>query len=167
MIVRNNSQEDVLPLAPTELDCCLSLQEKEQLSEIPLNKPLTNILSSVEDLNIASVKIDEIQDIINEEEKTKFEHLSLSLSTWASVMLSTVFLITRICCSCCCKCCRQFGFWMWDKWTPRCYIINNFNADRVSYAEVLSTSTHRNNGHTSSFSSFCQIIARFVSMYPT
>jgi hypothetical protein len=27
-IVRNNSQEDVLSLAPIELDCCLSLQEK-------------------------------------------------------------------------------------------------------------------------------------------
>jgi hypothetical protein len=76
--VRNNSQENVLPLAPIELDCCLSLQEKEQLSEIPLNKPLTNILSSV-DLNIASVKIDEIQDIIHEEEKKKFEQLSLSV----------------------------------------------------------------------------------------
>jgi hypothetical protein len=57
-IVSNSSQEDVLPLASVDLDCCLSLQEKEQLSEIPLNKPLTNILSSVEDLKIASVKID-------------------------------------------------------------------------------------------------------------
>jgi hypothetical protein len=61
-VVSNNSQEDVLPLAPTDLDCCLSLQEKEQLSEIPFSKTLTNILSSVEDLKIASVKIDEIYD---------------------------------------------------------------------------------------------------------
>jgi hypothetical protein len=34
-ILSNSSQEDLLPLAPIELDCCLSLQEKEQLSEIP------------------------------------------------------------------------------------------------------------------------------------
>jgi hypothetical protein len=112
--MHNNSQ-DVLPLTPIEPDCCLSLQEKEQLSEISLNKPLTNILSSVEDLNTASVKIDEIQDIIREEEKKKFEQLSLSLSTCASVMFSIVFFTTRVCCSCCCCKCRQFGFWIWDK----------------------------------------------------
>jgi hypothetical protein len=69
MIVHNNSQDDVLPIAPIELDCCLIIQEKEQLSEIPISKPLSNILSSVEDLNIASVKIDEIQDMIHEQEK--------------------------------------------------------------------------------------------------
>jgi hypothetical protein len=39
------------------------------LSEISLYKPLTNILSSAEDLKIASAKIDEIQDIIQEEER--------------------------------------------------------------------------------------------------
>jgi hypothetical protein len=147
-IVRNNSQDDVLPIASIELDCCLTIQEKDQLSEIPLNKPLSNILSSVEDLNIASVKIDEIQEMIHEQEKKKFEYLSLSFSTWASVMLSIVVFITCVCCSCCCcKCCRQVGFWLWDKWTPkeclkqtreRCCIINNFNADHINYAEIPS-----------------------------
>jgi hypothetical protein len=106
-------------------------------------------LSSVEDLNIATVKIDEIQDMIHEEEKRKFECLSLSLSTWVSVMLSIIIFVACICCSCCCcKCCRQFGFWMWDKWTPkeclrqtrnRCCVINNYNADRISYTEVSQT----------------------------
>jgi len=57
--VRNNSRDDVLPLAPVDLDC-LTTQEREQLSELSLDKPLTNILSSVEDLKIANVKIDEI-----------------------------------------------------------------------------------------------------------
>ena len=73
-IICNNSQDDVLPLAPVDLDCCLTFQEKEQLSEISLDNPLTNILSSVEDLKIASVKIDEIQEMIHEEEKKEFEH---------------------------------------------------------------------------------------------
>jgi hypothetical protein len=45
------------PLAPTDIDCCLTSYEKEQLHDIPLQKPLTNILSSVEDLKLASVKI--------------------------------------------------------------------------------------------------------------
>lgn len=148
-IMSNNSQDDVLPLAPIDLDCCLTLQEKEHLSEMSLDKPLTNILSSVEDLKIASVKIDEIQDMIQEEEKKKFEHFSLSVTTWGSVMLTIVIFIVYICCSCCCcKCCRRVGFWMWDKWTPaeclrqtreRCCIVNNFSADRIQYTEVSPT----------------------------
>jgi hypothetical protein len=73
-VVRNNSQDDVLPLAPIDLDCCLSIKEKE-LSEISLNKTLTN-LSSVQDLKTASVKIDEIQGMIQEEEK-KFENFNI------------------------------------------------------------------------------------------
>jgi hypothetical protein len=83
----------VLPLTPVDLDCCLSLEEKEQLNEISLNKPLTNILSSVEDLKIASVKIVEIQEMIQEKEKKKFEHFLLSLTTWGSVMLTIVSFI--------------------------------------------------------------------------
>ena len=65
-------------------------------------------------------------------------------------MMTIVIFITCICCSCCCcKCCRQLGFWIWDKWTPkeclrqtreRCYIINNFSAERINYTEVPPTS---------------------------
>jgi hypothetical protein len=51
---RNSFQEDVLPLASVDLDCCLTEYERE-LHELPLQKPLTNILSSVEELNLASI----------------------------------------------------------------------------------------------------------------
>jgi hypothetical protein len=130
----------VLPLVPVDSDCCLSLQEKEQLSEISLNKPLTNILSSVEDLKIASFKIDEIQKMIQEEKK-KFEHFSLSLTTSGSVITIVTFIVPAVLV----KCCRQIGFWIWDKWTPkqcirqtreRCCVVNNFSADRIHYSEV-------------------------------
>jgi hypothetical protein len=57
---RNSSQEDVLPLASVELDCCLTEYEREQLHELPLQKPLTNNLSSVDGLNLASIKVSEI-----------------------------------------------------------------------------------------------------------
>jgi len=60
-LTHNNSQEDVLLLAPVDTDFCLTSYEREQLHDIPLQKPLTNILSSVENLNLASVKINEIQ----------------------------------------------------------------------------------------------------------
>jgi hypothetical protein len=73
-LVRNNSQEDVLPLASVDLDCCLSEYEKEQLHELPLQKPLTNILSSVKDLSLASIKISEVQGLIEKEQAKKSEH---------------------------------------------------------------------------------------------
>ena len=43
ILVRNKSQEKVLPLSPVDLDCCLNEYGREKLHEIPLHKPLTNI----------------------------------------------------------------------------------------------------------------------------
>ena len=63
-IIQNNSKEDILPLASVDLDCCLTEVERDQLQKIPLQKPLTNILSSVDELNIAGVKISEVQELI-------------------------------------------------------------------------------------------------------
>jgi hypothetical protein len=68
-LVQNNSQVDVLPLAPVDLDCCLTEYEKEQLHELPLQKPLKNFLSSVEDLNLARIKISEIQELTKNKQR--------------------------------------------------------------------------------------------------
>jgi len=65
-LTRNNSQ-DVLSLAPVDLDCCLTEYEREQLHELLLQKPLTNILSSVKEMNLASVNVSEIQEMIDKE----------------------------------------------------------------------------------------------------
>ena len=123
--------------------------EREQLHEIPLQKSLTNILSSVEDLKIARVKIDEIQELINAEKAKQYEHFKMLTSTWGTVIITIVIFVTCICCSCCCcKCCRQCAFGVWDKWTPKecirhtreqCCIVNNFNADRVQYNKIPQT----------------------------
>jgi len=56
-LISNNSQDGVLPIASVDVDCCLTQAEREQLHETLLQKPLANILSSVEDLKIASVKM--------------------------------------------------------------------------------------------------------------
>jgi len=116
-LVRNNSQDEVLPLAPVDIGCCLTEHEGEQLHEIPLQEPLTYILSFVEDLNLASVKISEIQELIDKEQTKKFEPFMVLAATWGSVVLSIVLFIVSICCSyccccccCCCKCCRQCAF---------------------------------------------------------
>jgi hypothetical protein len=143
-LVSNNSQEDVLPLAPVDIDCCLTTEEKERLHEVPLPVPLTNILSSEEDLNVATMKIDEIPELINAEKSKEYEHFKIITTTWGTVVISIVMFVTYICCDCCCcKCCRRCAFWLWDKWTPkecvrytreRCCVITNINADRVLYS---------------------------------
>jgi hypothetical protein len=144
----NNSKEDVLPLFSNDVDCCLTGYEEDQLHEIPLQKPLTNILSSVEDLNLASFKINDIQNLIDKEQAKRFEHFEILSTTWGTVILTIGLLIICICCSCCCKCCRQCTFWLWDKWTPkecirytkeRYCIITNINAECVLYSEIPQT----------------------------
>ena len=50
---------------------CSTEYEKEQLHELPLQKSLANISSFVEELNIASVKIQSI----NKKQAKKFEHV--------------------------------------------------------------------------------------------
>ena len=116
----HNSQEDVLPFASVDIDCCLTTEQKEQLHEIPLQKPLTNILSSVEDLNIAGVKTEEVQKLIDAEKTKRYEHFQVLTTTWGTAVISIIIFVTCICCACC-KCCRQCVFWIWDKWTPRVY----------------------------------------------
>jgi hypothetical protein len=87
---------------------------------MPLQKPLTNILFSVEDLNLASAKVNEIQELIEREKAKRFEHFKVLSATCGTVVLTIVSFILCICCSCCCcKYCRQCAFWVWDKWTPR------------------------------------------------
>ena len=96
----------MLPIASVDLDCCVTQAEREQLHEIPLQKPLTNILSTVEDLKIASVKIDEIQELINAEKAKQYEHFKILTATWGTTVITIVIFVTCICCSCCCCRCR-------------------------------------------------------------
>ena len=92
----------MLPIASLDIDCCLTPAEREQLHEITLQKPLTNILSPVEDLKLASVKIDEFQELINAEKAKKYEHFKILTTTWGTIVITIVIFITCICCSCCC-----------------------------------------------------------------
>jgi hypothetical protein len=141
-IIQNNSKEDILLLAWVDLECCLTEVERDQLQNFPLQEPLTNILSSLDELNMAGVKISEVQELIDKliNKTKKFEHFKTLTSTWGGILLIFIIFVICICCSCCCcKCCRQCGFWLWDKWTPkecirhtkeRCCLITNINADK-------------------------------------
>jgi hypothetical protein len=87
----------VLPIASVDKDCYLTQAEREQLHEMPLQKPLTNILSSVEDLQIESVKIDKIQELINAEKAKQYEHFKLLTTTWGTVVITIVIIVTCMC----------------------------------------------------------------------
>ena len=108
-ITQNNSKEDILPLVTVDLDCCLTEVERDELQKIPLQKPLNNIISSVDELKIAGVKISEIQELINKEQAKKAEHFRILTSTYGSILL---ILFINYCMYymlflCCCKFCRQ------------------------------------------------------------
>jgi hypothetical protein len=91
------------------------LRKKEQLHEMPLQKPLTNILSSIEYLNMANVKIEEVQKLIDAEKAKRYEHFQALNATWGAVVITIVVIITYICCSCCCcKCYRRCVFSIWE-----------------------------------------------------
>jgi hypothetical protein len=81
-LTRNNSQDDIIPLVPMDIDCCLTESEKENLKEIHLQRPLNNILSTVKDPNLAGVKIDEIQNLIEKEQAKREEHFKMLSTTW-------------------------------------------------------------------------------------
>jgi hypothetical protein len=102
ILICNTSQEDALPLASVDIHCCLTPFERKQLHTIPMQKPLTNTLSSVEDLRIASVKTDEIQDVINAGKAKQYEHFKILTTTWGTVVITIVLFITCLCCACCC-----------------------------------------------------------------
>jgi len=72
-LIRNVSQDDVLPIASVDIDCCLTQAERKQLHEIPLQKPLTIILSSVEVLKFASVKTDGIRELLYLEKAKRYD----------------------------------------------------------------------------------------------
>jgi hypothetical protein len=95
-ITQNNSKGDILPLASVDLDCCLTEIEREQIQTIPLQKPLTNILSSMDELNLASVKVSEVQDLMNKEQAKRFEHFKVLTSTRGSVIATILILIIGI-----------------------------------------------------------------------
>jgi hypothetical protein len=52
-----------------DLDRCLTTYEREQLHELPLQMALTSSLFSIEDLNHASVKISEMQQMFEREQR--------------------------------------------------------------------------------------------------
>jgi hypothetical protein len=55
-----NVSQDFVPTIPIAFDCCLTFKETREFEEIPLSIPLSNIMTSADDLRLASHKVDEV-----------------------------------------------------------------------------------------------------------
>jgi hypothetical protein len=135
-----------MPSVPINFDNCFEDSITVPLEKIPLHIPLVNVMSSADDLRIASVKASEINEMIREQEQ-KFNQnfYDIVTSKWSIMGTLTLFFVSILCSCCCCKCCRNCAFWLWDKWNPadcwqqtreRCCVnINNYNCPEVAYSK--------------------------------
>jgi hypothetical protein len=66
--IETNATSDYVPSAPVDFDNCFEEVKSDQLEDLPLHAPLVNVMSSVDDLRIASLKAEEVQQLIKEQE---------------------------------------------------------------------------------------------------
>jgi hypothetical protein len=138
-----NVTSDYVPSAPVLFDNCFEDLWNVPFKKLPLHTPLVNVMSSVDDLGIASVKADEIRQMIREQETEYSQNLYKMTTSWWSVLSTASMLIMLILCSCCC--CKNCTFWLWDKWNPKdcwqqtkekcCISIINYSCPEVSYSK--------------------------------
>ncbi|PNF23406.1 hypothetical protein B7P43_G12246 [Cryptotermes secundus] len=141
-----NSTNDYVPTAPVNFDCCFENLEDVKFKELPLQVPLVNIMSSIDDLRIASMKVNDVQNLIKEQE-LKHNQRFYKITTWGTTFGLIGLIFIGICCSCCCcKCCRDCFFWFWSRLSRRdcwkqthdkcCVSIYNYNGSRVEYSKT-------------------------------
>jgi hypothetical protein len=104
-------------------------------------------MSNMDDLTVASMKAEEIEQMIKDQEIKHNQHLYLMATSWGTTLVTILIVTTCICCSCCfCKCCRNEFFWIWNRWSPSdcwkdtqdkcCVSINNYIGSRVEYSKT-------------------------------
>jgi hypothetical protein len=70
-----NVTNDYVPSTPVMFENCLEDLKSIPFEKLPLHTPLVNVMSSVDDLRIASVKADEIQQMIRAQETEHSQNL--------------------------------------------------------------------------------------------
>jgi hypothetical protein len=149
-IITINATNDYEPSAPINLDDCFENTKKVPFKNLPIHTPMVNVMSSIDDLKFASMKADEIQQLIRELEMKQEQKLyKFMTSQWSILGTESLFLLV-ICICCCCKYFRNFIFRLWSKWNlhdcrqqtkHKCHInINNYNCPEVSYSKVAESS---------------------------
>jgi hypothetical protein len=120
LTILSNVSKDFLPDLNLNFDCCFEEHEKKKMNEISLDIPLSNVMSSIDDLRLASVKVDDVRQLIKEQERTSYSAYHKHIISTGLSIGTIVLLIVSVCvCCCCCKCCRQCFFWFIRTWDPR------------------------------------------------
>lgn len=118
----NNTEKDIIPSLSLGFDCCMSKGKAVKLDNIQVELPMKSIVNHLEDLRLASHKVEDVDRLISEQEwkikQTKFDYHLSFLSYIGMVTTSLVIMVLWY--SCCCKCCeRRFpGF-------SKCWKDNN------------------------------------------
>jgi len=90
----NNTEKDVIPPLSLEYDSCTSEGKPAKLKDFHLELPLKNIVNRLEDLRLASLKVQEVDKLISEQVwKIKQSNFDFHLSFLSYVgMVTTSFV---------------------------------------------------------------------------
>lgn len=118
----SNSSNDVVPIAEVNFDCCFDENKNADKNlNIPVHVPLVDVLSSQDDLRLASIKAEEIDKLITEEEQRTYNYWYTVTSSWTLTLSWFIIIGIVLCCCCYCQCCRDCFWKFWKLCTPgRC-----------------------------------------------
>jgi len=129
VMTSNNTIKDIISPLSLDYDCCAPERKPTKLNDIHLDLPLRNIVNHLEDLRLASHKVQEVDRLNSVEEwKIRQSKFDSHLSFLSYVGIVTTSLVMIILCYCCCKCCRRrfpnFSKW-WKDNNPCTTIVIN------------------------------------------
>jgi hypothetical protein len=117
ILVTNRTNKDVIPPLSLEYDCCGSVDQTYKLNELHINVPLRSASNSLDDLRMASHKVDEVENLILEQD-WKMQHSTvdnhLSFLSYVGVVTTSLTLIFL--CYCCCSRCYRKRCPTFSKW---------------------------------------------------
>ena len=120
----NNSEKDIIPPLSLDYDCCNFVGRGVKLNDVHLDLPMKNMVNCLDDLRLATHKVEEVDRLISEQEwKLKHSTSDFHLSFLSYVGVVTTGIVMIIFCYCCC-CKRNFpNFSKWWKDTNPCPTI--------------------------------------------
>jgi hypothetical protein len=105
--IETNVTNDYVPSAPINFDNCFEDLKDTPIENLPLHTPLVNVMSSVDDLRIASIKA-EVQQLIKVQEFKQDQNLyNMMTSRWTILGTTSLIFMCMLCSCCCSKSCRN------------------------------------------------------------
>ena len=139
----NNSEKDIIPPISLDYDCGEFIGQVK-FKDIHLELPLKGVANRLDDLRLASHKVDEVNRLILEQEwkiKHSTSYSQLSILTYVGMLTTGVVVIFCYCC--CCRCCKRRYplFFKWCKDNPctiiiKPKIVNSVHSSRESLRPV-------------------------------